>query len=550
MAKIPDFKYAPMFQTGKDDTEYYLLTKDGVSVGEFEGNKILKVTPEALTLLSQQAFHDVSFLLRRTHNEQVAKILKDPEASENDKYVALTFLRNAEVACKGKLPLCQDTGTAIIHGEKGQQVWTGFNDEEALSKGVYNTYTQDNLRYSQNAPLTMYDEVNTCCNLPAQIDLEATEGMEYRFLCVTKGGGSANKSYLYQMTKAIIQNPGTLVPFLVEKMKSLGTAACPPYHIAFVIGGTSAEKTMLTVKLASTHYYDNLPTTGDETGRAFRDVELENLLLQEAYKIGLGAQFGGKYMAHDVRVIRLPRHGASCPIGLGVSCSADRNIKAKINKDGIWIEKMDDKPYELIPEELRNAGEGNVVKIDLNRPIKEVCKQLSQYPVSTRVSLNGTIIVARDIAHAKLKARLDAGEDLPQYFKDHPILYAGPAKTPEGMPCGSMGPTTANRMDPYVDEFQDHGGSLIMLAKGNRTDVVTEACKKHGGFYLGSIGGPAAVLSMNSIKSIECVEYPELGMEAIWKIEVEDFPAFILVDDKGNDFFKQLKPWSPGCNLK
>ncbi len=550
MAKIPDFKYAPMFQTGKDDTEYYLLTKDGVSVGEFEGNKILKVTPEALTLLSQQAFHDVSFLLRRTHNEQVAKILKDPEASENDKYVALTFLRNAEVACKGKLPLCQDTGTAIIHGEKGQQVWTGFNDEEALSKGVYNTYTQDNLRYSQNAPLTMYDEVNTRCNLPAQIDLEATEGMEYRFLCVTKGGGSANKSYLYQMTKAIIQNPGTLVPFLVEKMKSLGTAACPPYHIAFVIGGTSAEKTMLTVKLASTHYYDNLPTTGDETGRAFRDVELENLLLQEAYKIGLGAQFGGKYMAHDVRVIRLPRHGASCPIGLGVSCSADRNIKAKINKDGIWIEKMDDKPYELIPEELRNAGEGNVVKIDLNRPIKEVCKQLSQYPVSTRVSLNGTIIVARDIAHAKLKARLDAGEDLPQYFKDHPILYAGPAKTPEGMPCGSMGPTTANRMDPYVDEFQDHGGSLIMLAKGNRTDVVTEACKKHGGFYLGSIGGPAAVLSMNSIKSIECVEYPELGMEAIWKIEVEDFPAFILVDNKGNDFFKQLKPWSPGCNLK
>ena len=550
MAKTPDFKYAPMFQTGKDDTEYYLLTKDGVSVGEFEGNKILKVTPEALTLLSQQAFHDVSFLLRRTHNEQVAKILKDPEASENDKYVALTFLRNAEVACKGKLPLCQDTGTAIIHGEKGQQVWTGFDDEEALSKGVYNTYTQDNLRYSQNAPLTMYDEVNTRCNLPAQIDLEATEGMEYRFLCVTKGGGSANKSYLYQMTKAIIQNPGTLVPFLVEKMKSLGTAACPPYHIAFVIGGTSAEKTMLTVKLASTHYYDNLPTTGDETGRAFRDIELENVLLQEAYKIGLGAQFGGKYMAHDVRVIRLPRHGASCPIGLGVSCSADRNIKAKINEDGIWIEKMDDKPYELIPEELKNAGEGDVVKIDLNRPIKDVCKQLSQYPVSTRVSLNGTIIVARDIAHAKLKARLDAGEDLPQYFKDHPILYAGPAKTPEGMPCGSMGPTTANRMDPYVDEFQDHGGSLIMLAKGNRTDVVTEACKKHGGFYLGSIGGPAAVLSMNSIKSIECVEYPELGMEAIWKIEVEDFPAFILVDDKGNDFFKQLKPWSPGCNLK
>ncbi len=537
-----------MFQTGNDDTEYYLLTKDGVSVSEFEGKPILKVSPGALTLLTQQAFHDVSFMLRRSHNLQVAKILHDPEASENDKYVALSFLRNAEVACKGKLPLCQDTGTAIVHAEKGQHVWTGFCDEEAISLGVYNTYTQDNLRYSQNAPLNMYDEVNTRCNLPAQIDIEATEGMEYRFLCVTKGGGSANKSYLYQMTKAIIQNPGTLVPFLVEKMKSLGTAACPPYHIAFVIGGTSAEKTMLTVKLASTHFYDNLPTTGDETGRAFRDIELEQQLLEEAQKIGLGAQFGGKYMAHDVRVIRLPRHGASCPIGLGVSCSADRNIKAKINKDGIWIEKMDDKPYELIPEELRNAGEGNVVKIDLDQPMKEILKTLSKYPVATRLSLNGTIIVARDIAHAKLKARLDSGEDLPEYFKKYPVLYAGPAKTPEGLPCGSMGPTTANRMDPYVDEFQDHGGSMIMIAKGNRTQEVTDACKKHGGFYLGSIGGPAAVLSMNSIKHIECVEYPELGMEAIWKIDVVDFPAFILVDDKGNDFFKQLKPWSPACS--
>lgn len=547
MATTPEFKYAPMFQMGKDDTEYYLLTKEGVSLGEFEGKPILKVSPEALTMLTNAAFRDVNFLLRRSHNEQVAKILNDPEASDNDKYVALTFLRNAEVACKGKLPFCQDTGTAIIHGEKGQQVWTGFCDEEALSKGVYKTYTEENLRYSQNAPLSMYEEVNTRCNLPAQIDIEATEGCEYKFLCVVKGGGSANKTYFYQETKARIQNPGTLVPFLVEKMKTLGTAACPPYHIAFVIGGTSAEKNLLTVKLASTHYYDNLPTTGDETGRAFRDVELEKELLEEAHKIGLGAQFGGKYFAHDIRVIRLPRHGASCPIGLGVSCSADRNIKAKINKDGIWIEKLDDNPGELIPEELRKAGEGNAVKIDLNQPMSEVCKILSQYPVSTRLSLNGTIIVARDIAHAKLKARLDAGEDLPQYFKDHPVLYAGPAKTPEGMPCGSMGPTTANRMDPYVDEFQDHGGSMVMIAKGNRTQVVTDACKKHGGFYLGSIGGPAAVLSMNSIKSIECVEYPELGMEAIWKIQVEDFPAFILVDDKGNDFFKQLKPWTSSC---
>ena len=536
-----------MFQLGKDETEYYLLSKDGVSMGEFEGKPILKVSPEALTMLANAAFRDVNFLLRRSHNEQVAKILGDPEASDNDKYVALTFLRNAEVSCKGKLPFCQDTGTAIIHGEKGQQVWTGFCDEEALSLGVYKTYTEENLRYSQNAPLTMYDEVNTRCNLPAQIDIEATEGCEYKFLCVVKGGGSANKTYFYQETKARIQNPGTLVPFLVEKMKTLGTAACPPYHIAFVIGGTSAEKNLLTVKLASTHYYDNLPTTGNETGRAFRDVELEKQLLDEAHKIGLGAQFGGKYFAHDIRVIRLPRHGASCPIGLGVSCSADRNIKAKIDKDGIWIEKLDDNPGSLIPEELRNAGEGNAVRIDLNQPMSEICNILSQYPVATRVSLNGTIIVARDIAHAKLKARLDAGEELPQYFAGHPVLNAGPAKTPAGMPCGSMGPTTANRMDPYVDEFQDHGGSMVMIAKGNRTQVVTDACKKHGGFYLGSIGGPAAVLSMNSIKSIECVEYPELGMEAIWKIEVKDFPAFILVDDKGNDFFKQLKPWAPVC---
>ena len=537
-----EFKYAPMFQVGKDETEYYKIpgSEKYVSVGNFEDHEMLKVEKEALTVMANTAFRDVSFLLRRSHNEQVAKILSDPEASDNDKYVALTFLRNAEVAAKGKLPLCQDTGTAIVHGEKGQQVWTGGGDEEALSLGVFKTYTEENLRYSQNAPLTMYEEVNTKCNLPAQIDIEASEGMEYRFLCVTKGGGSANKSYLYQETKARIQNPGTLIPFLVEKMKSLGTAACPPYHIAFVIGGTSAEKNLLTVKLASTHFYDSLPTTGDTTGRAFRDIELEAQLLEEAHKIGLGAQFGGKYMAHDVRVIRLPRHGASCPIGLGVSCSADRNIKCKINRDGIWIEKMDDKPYELIPAELRNAGEGDAVRIDLNQPMKDVCKILSQYPIGTRLSLNGTIIVGRDIAHAKLKALLDAGEPLPQYMKDHPIYYAGPAKTPAGMACGSMGPTTAGRMDPYVDEFQDHGGSLIMLAKGNRAQCVTDACKKHGGFYLGSIGGPAALLAQENIKSIECVEYPELGMEAIWKIEVEDFPAFILVDDKGNDFFHQL----------
>ena len=530
-----------MFQTGKDETEYYLLSKEGVSLGEFEGKPILKVAPEALTMLANQAFRDVNFLLRRSHNEQVAKILTDPEASDNDKYVALTFLRNAEVACKGKLPFCQDTGTAIIHGEKGQQVWTGFCDEEALSRGVYKTYTEENLRYSQNAPLTMYEEVNTRCNLPAQIDLECAEGMEYRFLCVVKGGGSANKTYFYQETKARIQNPGTLVPFLVEKMKTLGTAACPPYHIAFVIGGTSAEKNLLTVKLASTHYYDNLPTTGDETGRAFRDVELEKQLLDEAHRIGLGAQFGGKYFAHDIRVIRLPRHGASCPIGLGVSCSADRNAKAKIDENGIWLEQLETDPGKYIPAQYRsvNTSDG-AVEIDLNRPMPEILKELSKYPVKTRLKLKGTIIVGRDIAHAKLKERLDAGQGLPQYIKDHPIYYAGPAKTPEGMPSGSFGPTTAGRMDSYVDLFQANGGSMIMIAKGNRSQAVTDACKKHGGFYLGSIGGPAAILAQDNIKKVELLEYPELGMEAIWKIEVEDFPAFILVDDKGNDFFKQL----------
>lgn len=545
MANKVEFKYAPMFQLGKDNTEYRLLTKEGVSTAEFDGKEILKVSKEALTLLAQQAFHDCEFMLRREHNKQVAAILSDPEASENDKYVALQFLRNAEVSVKGVLPFCQDTGTAIIHGEKGQRVWTDFDDEEALSRGVYNTFTEENLRYSQNAPLNMYDEVNTKCNLPAQIDIEATEGDEYRFIMVAKGGGSANKTYFYPMTKATIQNESTLLPFLVEKMKSLGTAACPPYHICFVIGGTSAEKNLLTVKLGSIKYYDNLPTTGDETGRAFRDIELEQKLLEEAHKIGLGAQFGGKYLAHDIRIIRLPRHGASCPIGMGVSCSADRNIKGKINKDGVWIEKMDDNPTELIPEEYRKPGEGSKgIVIDLDKGIDAVRAELTKYPVSTRISLNGTIIVARDIAHAKLKARLDNGEGLPQYFKDYPVLYAGPAKTPDGYPCGSMGPTTANRMDPYVDEFMANGGSLVMIAKGNRTQTVTDACKKHGGFYLGTIGGVAAVLSQSSITSIECVEYPELGMEAIWKITVKDFPAFILVDDKGHDFFKELKPWN------
>ena len=537
----PPFKYQAPFPLGPDTTEYYLLTKDYVSVSEFEGQPMLKIAKEGLTAMANAAFRDVAFMLRPEHNEQVAKILSDPEASDNDKFVALTFLRNAEVSAKGQLPFCQDTGTAIIHGEKGQHVWTGYCDEEALSLGVYKTYTEENLRYSQNAPLNMYDEVNTKCNLPAQIDIEATEGMEYKFLCVAKGGGSANKTYLFQETKAIL-NPATLVPFLVEKMKTLGTAACPPYHIAFAIGGTSAEKNLLTVKLASTHYYDNLPTSGNEGGQAFRDIELEKQVLEAAHNIGLGAQFGGKYYAHDVRIVRLPRHGASCPVGMGVSCSADRNIKCKINKDGIWIEKMDSNPGRLIPEELRKAGEGNAVKINLNQPMADILKELTKYPVSTRLSLSGTIVVGRDIAHAKLKERIDKGEGLPQYIKDHPIYYAGPAKTPAGMASGSFGPTTAGRMDSYVDLFQDNGGSMIMIAKGNRSQQVTDACQKHGGFYLGSIGGPAAILAQESIKKVECLEYPELGMEAIWKIEVEDFPAFILVDDKGNDFFKQLKP--------
>jgi len=543
---IKPFIYQEPFPMSKDQTSYYLLTKEYVSVASFEGKEMLKVSKEGLTLLAETAFRDVEFLLRPDHQEQVASILTDPEASDNDKFVALTFLRNSEISAKGILPFCQDTGTAIIMGKKGQRVWTDGNDEEALSRGVYNTFVNENLRYSQNAALNMYDEVNTGTNLPAQIDLYATEGDEYKFLCIAKGGGSANKTYLYQETKALL-TPGKLEAFLIEKMKSLGTAACPPYHLAFVIGGTSVEANLKTVKLASAKYYDNLPTEGNELGRAFRDIELENKLKKASEELGLGAQFGGKYFAHDIRVIRLSRHGASCPVGMGVSCSADRNIKAKINREGIWIEKLEDNPARLIPEEYREAGEGGGVKIDLNRPMSEILAELSKYPVSTRLSLNGTIIVGRDIAHAKLKERIDRGEGLPQYIKDHPIYYAGPAKTPKGYASGSMGPTTAGRMDSYVDLLQSHGGSMIMLAKGNRSQQVTDACKKHGGFYLGSIGGPAAILAQDSIKSLECVEYPELGMEAIWKIEVEDFPAFILVDDKGNDFFQVVA--QPNCAL-
>ncbi|MFU0920949.1 class I fumarate hydratase FumA [Kluyvera sichuanensis] len=534
------FYYQNPFPLSHDDTEYYLLSREHVSVSQFDGQDVLKVEPEALTLLAQQAFHDAAFMLRPSHQKQVAAILSDPQASENDKYVALQFLRNSEIAAKGVLPTCQDTGTAIIMGKKGQRVWTGGGDEAALSQGVYNTYISDNLRYSQNAALDMYKEVNTGTNLPAQIDLYSVDGDEYKFLCIAKGGGSANKTYLYQETKALI-TPAKLKNYLVEKMRTLGTAACPPYHIAFVIGGTSAEVTLKTVKLASTRYYDGLPTEGNEHGQAFRDVNLEKELMIEAQNLGLGAQFGGKYFAHDIRVIRLPRHGASCPIGMGVSCSADRNIKAKINRDGIWIEKLEHNPAQYIPEALREQGEGAAVSINLNQPMSEILAQLSAHPVSTRLSLNGTIIVARDIAHAKLKELLDNGEELPQYVKDHPIYYAGPAKTPEGYASGSLGPTTAGRMDSYVDLLQSHGASMVMLAKGNRSQQVTDACHQHGGFYLGSIGGPAAVLAQSSIKSLECVAYPELGMEAIWKIEVENFPAFILVDDKGNDFFQQIQ---------
>ena len=534
----PEFKYQDPFPLGPDSTKYRLLKKDGVSVATFEGKEILKVDPAALAFLANQAMREVSFLLRPEHNEMVAKILTDPEASMNEKGVAVAMLRNAEVAAKFVLPICQDTGTATIVGKKGQQVWTGVKDEEYLSKGVYKTYTEENLRYSQTVALDMYKEKNTGTNMPAQIDIYATEGAEYKFLFIAKGGGSANKNYLYQETKALL-TPTNLFNFLVEKMKSLGTAACPPYHVAFVVGGTSAEGCLKHVKLASAKYYDSLPTTGNEQGQAFRDLELEQKLMEAAQKLGIGAQFGGKYFAHDIRVIRLPRHGASCPVGMGVSCSADRNIKAKINKDGIWLEEMDANPGRLIPDAYRRKHDAGV-KIDLNRPMKEILADLSKHPVSTMLMLNGTIVVGRDIAHAKFKEIIDAGKPVPEYLLKHPIYYAGPAKQPKDKPSGSFGPTTAGRMDSYVDLLQSKGASLIMIAKGNRSQQVTDACKKHGGFYLGSIGGPAALLAKENIKKVEVLEYPELGMEAIWKIEVVDFPAFILVDDKGNDFFKQL----------
>jgi fumarate hydratase class I len=534
----PEFKYQDPFPLGPDSTKYRLLTKEGVSVATFEGKEILKVNPAALTNLANQAMRDVSFLLRLEHNEMVAKILADKEASMNEKGVAIAMLRNAEVSAKFELPLCQDTGTATIVGKKGQQVWTGVKDEEYLSQGVYKTYTEENLRYSQTVALDMYKEINTGTNLPAQIDIYATDGMEYKFLFVAKGGGSANKTLLYQETKALL-TPTNLFKYLVEKMKSLGTAACPPYHVAFVIGGTSAEGCLKTVKLASTKYYDSLPTKGNEQGQAFRDLELEKKLLEAAQKLGIGAQFGGKYFAHDVRVIRLPRHGASLPVGMGVSCSADRNIKAKINKDGIWLEELDRDPGRLIPDAYRRKH-GQGVKINLNRPMKEILAELTKYPVSTSLMLTGTIVVGRDIAHAKFKELIDAGKPVPEYLLKHPIYYAGPAKQPANKPSGSFGPTTAGRMDSYVDLLQSKGASLIMIAKGNRSQQVTDACKKYGGFYLGSIGGPAALLADENIKKVECIDFPELGMEAVWKIEVVDFPAFILVDDKGNDFYKQL----------
>ena len=541
----PDFHYQELLELGDDDTQYRLLTKEHVSVKEFDGKPVLCVEPEALTLLANQAFHDINFFLRPKHLKQVAAILDDPEASENDRMVALTLLKNADVSQAGLLPFCQDTGTAIVMGKKGQQVWTGGGDEAALSHGVYHAYTENNLRYSQNAALDMFTEKNTGTNLPAQIDLSAVDGDAYKFLFIAKGGGSANKSYLYQETRAVL-NPKTIVDVLTHKMLSLGTAACPPYHLTFVIGGTAAEYTMKIVKMASTKYLDALPTTGNEHGRAFRDLELEKQMLEAARTCGIGAQFGGKYFALDVRVVRLPRHGASLPIGIGVSCSADRQAKGKITKDGVFIEQLETNPLQYIPEALRHREDTSAVRVDLNKPMAEIRAELSRYPVTTRLLLSGPIVVARDIAHAKLKERLEQTGSLPDYFKAHPVYYAGPAKTPAGMPSGSFGPTTAGRMDSYVDLFQQHGGSMVMIAKGNRGQAVTDACKKHGGFYLGSIGGPAAILAKENIKKVEVVEFPELGMEAVWKIEVKDFPAFILVDDKGHDFFQEV---APGCSM-
>ncbi len=535
----PAFQYQDPFPLAKDPTRFRPLGKEGITTGIFEGKEMLRVEPSTLEFLAREAIRECSFFLRASHNEQVAKILDDPEASQNDKGVALAFLKNAEISARGELPICQDTGTATVYAKKGQQVWTGANDEEWLSKGIYETYTQENLRYSQTSALNLYEEKNTGNNLPAQIDILATPGAEYKFLFVTKGGGSANKTMLFQETKATL-TPEKLENFLVEKFKYLGTAACPPYHIGVAIGGTSADSCLKTVKLASTRYYDGLPTTGGGEGVAFRDLELEEKLLQAANKLGIGAQFGGKYFAHDVRVVRLPRHGASLPIGIAVSCSADRNVKAKIDRDGIWIEELDHDPGRLIPAPYRTGKHEHGVRVNLNRPMKEIQAELSQHPVSTPLLLDGTIVVARDIAHAKFKELIDAGKGVPQYLKDHPVYYAGPAKTPKGKASGSFGPTTAGRMDSYVELLQSHGASMVMIAKGNRSQQVTDACKKYGGFYLGSIGGPAAVLAEENIKKVECIDFPELGMEAVWRIEVESFPAFILVDDKGNDFFKKL----------
>lgn len=534
---MKEFQYQKIFPIGKDSTKYRCLTDEYVSTVSFEDNKILKIDPKGLTELSEAAFKDVSHLFRSSHLKQLANILEDPESSDNDKYVSLEMLKNAVISSEFIFPMCQDTGTAIIIGKKGEKVWTNSPDEASLSEGIFNAYVNNNLRYSQMAPLTMYEEINTQCNLPAQIEIYATEGDEYHFLFIAKGGGSANKTFLFQETKTIL-NEKSLISFMKNKMKTLGTAACPPYHLAFVVGGTSAEVTLKTVKLASAGYLDNLPPGGNEFGQAFRDRELEDQLLKISHDIGLGAQFGGKYFCHDIRVIRLPRHGASCPIGLGVSCSADRNIKAKITKQGIFLEKLETDPTRFLPKS--QSIETDAVKIDLNKPMDEIRNMLSQYPVATRMLLNGKIVVARDIAHARINEELEKGGSLPQYFKDHIVYYAGPAKTPANYPSGAFGPTTASRMDPYIPIFQPFGGSLVTLAKGNRSKAVTESCKKHGGFYLGSIGGPAARLGKECITKVETIAYPELGMEAIFMITIKDFPAFIILDDKGNDFFENL----------
>ncbi len=538
-----DFAYQDMLPLGADGTPYRRLTSDFISVGTFEGAEVLKVESEALTLLAEAALGDIAHFLRPGHLAQLSRILQDSEASPNDRFVALELLKNANIAAAGVLPMCQDTGTAIVMGKKGQRVFTSGDDSEALSRGIWRTYQTRNLRYSQLAPLSMYVERNTKTNLPAQIELYATPGGEYKFLFMAKGGGSANKSYLYQETKALL-NPKRLLAFIDAKIRSLGTAACPPYHLAIVVGGTSAEYNLKTVKLASARYLDTLPTQGNELGHAFRDLELEAQVLDLARNTGIGAQFGGKYFCHDVRVVRLPRHGASCPVGIGVSCSADRQALGKITKEGVFLEQLETDPAKYLPDPSTEELDGDVVRLDLNRPMAELRRELTQYPIRTRLSLSGTIVVARDIAHAKLQERIDRGEGLPDYIKNHIVYYAGPAKTPEGRASGSFGPTTAGRMDSYVDGFQQLGGSLIMLAKGNRSQQVTDACRKHGGFYLGSIGGPAARLADKSITRVEVLEYPELGMEAVWKVEVRDFPAFIVVDDKGNDFFAQLSPKS------